>query len=753
MNTAVETSLVLRMEATLAKFEKQMARAKKAGTDTSKGLEAQFANSNSKMARSAEASASAIGKEMDRLRAKYDPVFAASKRYEAALEELNRAQKVGALSTRQYEDALERLNADYTEATNRARRLSGASADVGRTTRGMGGGIQNVAFQVGDFATQVGAGTSASVALAQQLPQLLGGFGVLGAVMGAVVAIGVPVAANLVDIGDKAEATEDSIEALGKSVDRLEEVLKSASAAGREDLVESFGAVTSAVLALVDAEKQLALLDAAERLRETRDALAGFTDVGFVDTLAGFAGNATGEIRQIQHELGVTEEQAIALFEAFEKVGQAEGPGQVANAYAAVREELLAAVGGYENLNAEQTAFLKSLNEAESAARQMADLLDQAEATTLDLAEAAYAAARGFAAALPEVDTLLGRVQKLATAAWDYAGAMGAAEMHANEQGRRGAGDPRDFGGSAYDWKNREGSEFLENYEEPRKSRSGSGRSKKRDDPFGAEEEIAALDRKIQMLGKEAAEIARLETKYALLDEAKRRGIDLDSRQAKTGETVRQQIERQAASVGKLTEEYEQAKARADFFNDAQQQLKDGLLDAIVEGENLAGVLEDLAKAFAKAALEAALFGSGPFGGSGGLFGGFVGGLFNAKGNAFQGGRVVPFATGGVVSSPTVFPMAGRNVGVMGEAGPEAIMPLTRTANGKLGVQSRGGGNEMTVVINNYDAGNNETRQTRRQGPNGEELIIDVVSRGVARGEMDSSFGTRYGAKQRKVSR
>ncbi|WP_160325853.1 phage tail tape measure protein [Roseovarius indicus] len=742
------------MEATLAKFEKQMARAKKAGTDTSKGLEAQFANSNKKMAQSAETSAIAIGKEMDRLRAKYDPMFAASKRYEAALEELNRAQKVGALNTRQYEDALERLNADYAQATNRARRLAGASADVGRTTRGMGGGLQNVAFQVGDFATQVGAGTSASVALGQQLPQLLGGFGALGAVMGAAVAIGVPLAANFIDLGDSAEGAADKVDTLEESVDRLESSIKAASSAGRDDLVESFGAVTSAVLALVDAEKQLSLLEAAKNLRETREALAGFTDVGWLDSLRGFSDTAEGTLRKVQHEFGLTEEQAKQLLGAFEQLAAAEGPRNIADAFARVRGELLDAVGGYEKLNMEQIAFLESLKDAERAAREMAKQLDDAETNLLDVAEAAYAAARGFAAALPNVDTLLGRVQDLAKAAWDYAGAMGAAEIHSSEQGRRGARDPREFGGSAFDWQVREGTEFLDNYTPPRSLRSGSGRSKKRDDPFGAEEEIAALDRKIQMIGKETAEIAKLETKYALLDEAKRRGIDLDSRQTETGETVREQIERQADSVGKLTEKYEQAKERAEFFDDAQQQLKDGIIDAIIEGENLAGVLENLAKAFAKAALEAALFGSGPFGGSGGgLLGGFVGGIFNANGNAIQGGRVVPFASGGVVSSPTAFPMAGRKVGVMGESGPEGIMPLTRMANGKLGVQSRGGGSDMNVVINNYDAGNNEMRQTHRQGPNGEELVIDVVNRGVARGDMDKSFGSRYGAKSKKVSR
>lgn len=69
------------------------------------------------------------------------------------------------------------------------------------------------------------------------------------------------------------------------------------------------------------------------------------------------------------------------------------------------------------------------------------------------------------------------------------------------------------------------------------------------------------------------------------------------------------------------------------------------------------------------------------------------------KGGAFSQGRVIPFAKGGIVSSPVSFPMrSGR--GLMGEAGPEAIVPLTRGPDGRLGVQSSGGGRPITVVMN-----------------------------------------------------
>lgn len=90
-------------------------------------------------------------------------------------------------------------------------------------------------------------------------------------------------------------------------------------------------------------------------------------------------------------------------------------------------------------------------------------------------------------------------------------------------------------------------------------------------------------------------------------------------------------------------------------------------------------------------------------------------------------GRITPFASGGVVSTPTYFPMRG-GTGLMGEAGPEAILPLRRGADGNLGVAAGGGGTPVNVVFNvsTPDAASFRKSQAQMSG-----MLARAVNRGT----------------------
>jgi len=104
----------------------------------------------------------------------------------------------------------------------------------------------------------------------------------------------------------------------------------------------------------------------------------------------------------------------------------------------------------------------------------------------------------------------------------------------------------------------------------------------------------------------------------------------------------------------------------------------------------------------------------------------FISGIFgNANGNAFVDGKVQKYAYGGVVNKPTIFPMA-NGIGLMGEAGyPEAILPLRRGSNGKLGVQSTGG--SIGNIVVNVDASGSSVEGDQQQGKELGRIIATAI--------------------------
>ena len=136
----------------------------------------------------------------------------------------------------------------------------------------------------------------------------------------------------------------------------------------------------------------------------------------------------------------------------------------------------------------------------------------------------------------------------------------------------------------------------------------------------------------------------------------------------------------------------------------------------------------------------------GPAGSAiGGFFGNTIGKLFNANGNAFVNGHLQPFANGGVVSSPTMFPMSGNRTGLMGEKGAEAIMPLKRTPSGQLGVQAQ----TSPATVNIYNQSDSRIETVQR--PDGDtDIFIRRVNNALRNERTQAGFSS---ALQRNQSR
>ena len=146
-----------------------------------------------------------------------------------------------------------------------------------------------------------------------------------------------------------------------------------------------------------------------------------------------------------------------------------------------------------------------------------------------------------------------------------------------------------------------------------------------------------------------------------------------------------------------------------------------------VKGKGVSDVLRSLALNLSQLVLRSAL---SPLTSS---IGGALSGLLSG-GTAFANGGIirqqlpVPFASGGVVASPVTFPLAGGRTGLAGERGAEAIMPLARGADGRLGVAAQGAGAGVAVTFNVTTPDAESFRRSEAQ-------VAAMVARAVALGQ------------------
>jgi lambda family phage tail tape measure protein len=181
----------------------------------------------------------------------------------------------------------------------------------------------------------------------------------------------------------------------------------------------------------------------------------------------------------------------------------------------------------------------------------------------------------------------------------------------------------------------------------------------------------------------------------------------------------------------------ETAQAMQQAFSDFFFDIMDGKLKSLADYVNafLKSIARSIANIMAQEAAASIMSGGGNILST--IFG-------SAQGNIFDNGRLIPLAHGGIVIRPTFFPMA-NGMGLMGEAGPEAIMPLKRLANGNLGVQTDSAAQAVTNNLNVEIKLENKSSQqlSVSQGPTKFEfnkMIITAVIEDYQRNGMTRSI-------------
>ena len=704
-------------------------------------LESQKSN---KSAKESAAAFMSEAKELERLNSKFVAGYRAMDLYSKELNDLAMAHSKGVISAEQQAMAIEGLNRDMAAGIGIFSGMGSAAGNTRNKMNSTGMAVQQLGYQMGDFAVQVQSGQSAFVAFSQQATQLVGILPMvasqlgltmkmaigLSAGLGVAIPIVTAVAGVLWRMGDSSEDAADSQKTLKESIDATLESVRKAQAGWEEFQAGLFSGETDFVANLDEAAQNLRL--AKEALAETTKAeLAGIGAAGGID-LGGLLGWRE-EVLSIKDATdGVSEAQA--KYNEFLMLSVRESEQFAANQSDQIRDRLtllrVEQEYGADSLELRRASFLQDVAAFEVAQekegvntvliQQMVDMLHEEENLKLEMI-ATQEATEAFLAALFSVDfsnaiagatTLSNKMASAAGSAWEILKANAqrieagrklpldnlAAQYSQYGAGRRSfdeeASSKRYSADSTYDG-------FTTSIPKAKKSGGSSGRKSKRD-----------AQQTLQQITDEMLATAKLADMVGLEGEQLRMVADIrkqlgDTEKKYSEEAIRASADRIVA-YEMAQEALEKAQAaQEDLANDMSSTMGDAFSDWIDGTKSFKDAFRDMADDIIKQLFDILVvqklvgnFNASTGSGSGiaGLIGPMLGGMF-ADGAAFNKGSVVPFATGGVVSSATMFPMSGGKSGVMGEAGPEAIMPLTRGADGKLGVKASGGGSSGGTTI------------------------------------------------------
>lgn len=304
---------------------------------------------------------------VDALGASIDPLYAASRKYESAVDTLAKAHAEGAISAREYDMMMGRASAAMLTGAGQASAAGASIAGMGRLSGEARGQIQNFSYQIQDMAVQLQMGTSMTTVLAQQLPQLAGGFGAVGAVVGVLAAVGIPLlGAAFTALSGQTVPLQEQLDALDGQISDLNAALSEAVPESYDAIIEKYGSLNGSVSTnislIATLQAQLVSLGGIE--------IGGAFDEAFGRVLV-------SRMDEIRIAFGATGDEAYRLSSAIDKVGEARGPANQVAALEQVRARIFEITGGTENMTAEQVAYLLQVENAISALNEAKAVLDR----------------------------------------------------------------------------------------------------------------------------------------------------------------------------------------------------------------------------------------------------------------------------------------------------------------------------------------------------------------------------------------
>lgn len=648
------------------------------------------------------------GMALDSLRAKYNPLFAASRQYEQELREIAEAERLGAISAMEAARAREQAALAMAPLPGHLQRFGGASQSAAAH-------LANLGFQLNDIGMMMSLGQSPFMLMMQQGPQVaqvlgqmrLSGMAIGPAIAGAFGMMLNPVslatlaiigfgAAAVQWLGASAEAAETAEDAISRLADirtglaeaqRIEQMslaeliekygtyalqIRDAAKALKElRLVEAQDALTKGISgARDDIGRYAARIDASDAARQYRDA-ENYAAQGIAVDLPGAVEATQQAIRNLQRDLNVTEGDAIALADAFRAISNASSFDDRLAAMQQLQAAMDAAGVSAADLPEPIRAALIEANQVTIA---MGELRGQIDTGVVSLQNMVAAAPGGgwLAGAIGDAGTLAGKLWD----AWSAAAAVSAAqdqlaqmkvEFSPGGQAMLKYGS-RTPGGTTTQ-------NTLADRHKPKTHRGGGGGG------GGAAEERDAL---ADLIAENERQIATLRS----IDPIQREILKNHEALANATDEEREKVK------GLITERLrlEEVRDRLQEIEQAGKSAFTGLITGSMSfSEALSNVLMKLAEMAASDAWDILWGGGGGWGGLGGLISGWLGGGASGTGTL---GLPMPFALGGKVFGPggptddAVAAWLSNGEFVMNAAATAANQPLLEALNAGLPLES-----------------------------------------------------------------